>query len=152
MDLQGRELKVTLIGNDVQLLQTELTQIGLPVPDAERKNANFGEGTQKAVAQFQKDHGLQPTGEVDAETARAINSVVKAMTFIVEGESRAGSARVWMGSRLRSDCPRHRHRSEMRRSHGGALRRIEHRCSAAGARAAAYACTDGPPRDVESQP
>ena len=85
MDLQGRELKVTLIGNDVQLLQTELTQIGLPVPDAERKNANFGEGTQKAVAQFQKDHGLQPTGEVDAETARAINSVVKAMTFIVEG-------------------------------------------------------------------
>jgi len=85
MDLQGRELKFTLAGNDVQLLQTELTQIGLPVPDAERKNANFGEGTQKAVAQFQKDYGLQPTGEVDAETARAINSVVKAMTFIVEG-------------------------------------------------------------------
>ena len=31
-----------------------------------------------------------------------------------------------------------------------ALRRIERRCSAAGAGAAAYACPDGPPRDVES--
>ena len=47
MDLQGRELKFTLAGNDVQLLQTELTQIGLPVPDAERKNANFGEGPRR---------------------------------------------------------------------------------------------------------
>ena len=85
MNLQGRDLKLDLRGDDVALLHSELAIIGLTVPDAERRDTLFGQGTHEAVAQFQKQHCLEPTGVVDAETARAINAAVNAMTFTVQG-------------------------------------------------------------------
>ena len=32
----------------------------------------YGEGTAKAVAQYQSDHGLNPTGVADAETQKML--------------------------------------------------------------------------------
>jgi peptidoglycan hydrolase-like protein with peptidoglycan-binding domain len=85
MELKGRDLKQGLRGDDVALLHSELAIIGLTVPDAERRDTLFGQGTHEAVAQFQKQHCLEPTGVVDAQTARAINAAVNAMTFTVQG-------------------------------------------------------------------
>jgi peptidoglycan hydrolase-like protein with peptidoglycan-binding domain len=82
----SRDLKQGLRGEDVALMHRELAIIGLTVPDAERRETLFGQGTHEAVAQFQKQHCLEPTGVVDAETARAINAAVNAMTFTVQGK------------------------------------------------------------------
>ncbi len=80
MNLQGRDLRIGLIGDDVRLLHTELAQLGLAVPDAERLRAFFGPGTCDAVANFQKAHGFATTGIVD--TATAINRAVDAYVCI----------------------------------------------------------------------
>jgi hypothetical protein len=97
MNLQGRDLKQDLSGEDVRLLHNELTQIKLVIPDAERQKALFGPGTRDVIAQFQKERGLPVTGVVDAVTAKAINQIVSsqtAPTFVVSGRvydsSRAG--------------------------------------------------------------
>ncbi|GHO97434.1 hypothetical protein KSF_074820 [Reticulibacter mediterranei] len=76
MNLQGRDLKLDLSGDDVRLLHSELVPLGLPIPDDEQQRAFFGKGTHEAVARFQKEHRIEPTGIVDAETARAINKAV----------------------------------------------------------------------------
>ena len=60
MNLQGRNLQLNLNGNDVQLLHTELAQIGLPVPDDERQRALFWQGTHDAVVRFQQEHRACP--------------------------------------------------------------------------------------------
>ena len=86
MNLQGRDLKLDLRGEDVALLHRELGTIGLTVPDAERRETLFGPGTHEAVAQFQKQHCMEPTGVVDAETARAINAAANALAFTVQGK------------------------------------------------------------------
>lgn len=86
MKLQGRELKINLSGEDVRLLHRELATLGLPIPDQERREGVFGEGTLKAVTRFQKERGMEPTGVVDAEMAGAINAAVDAATFTVEGK------------------------------------------------------------------
>jgi len=83
MNLQGRDLKIQLSGDDVRLLHTELAQIGLEVP--ERLRAFFGEGTRDAVANFQNVHRLEPTCVVDAATASAVNRAVEAITCTVAG-------------------------------------------------------------------
>lgn len=67
MNLQGRDLKLDLRGDDVALLHRELATIGLTVPDAERRETLFGQGTHEAVTHFQKQHCMEPTGVVDAE-------------------------------------------------------------------------------------
>src|SRR5438874_11909612 len=87
MNLQGRDLKQDLTGDDVKLLHAELTQLGLPIPDAEKQHATFAAGTREAVMRFQKEHGLPTTGVVEATTARAINQVVAAQNtiFVVSG-------------------------------------------------------------------
>jgi peptidoglycan hydrolase-like protein with peptidoglycan-binding domain len=85
MNLQGRDLQLNLNGNDVQLLHTELAQIGLPVPDDERQRDFFGQGTHDAIIRFQQEHRLAPTGVVDAATARAITQAVDASFYAVVG-------------------------------------------------------------------
>jgi len=85
VNLQGRDLKLELDGDDVRLLQTELAQIGLPVPEDERERGFFGHGTFQAVTRFQAEQRLERTGVVDTETAKAINGVVDASTYIVTG-------------------------------------------------------------------
>jgi peptidoglycan hydrolase-like protein with peptidoglycan-binding domain len=85
MNLQGRDLKLDLSGDDVRLLHTELAQLGLAAPDAERQRALFGPGTRDLVLRFQRENRLEPTGVVDAETARAINQAVDTSLYTVEG-------------------------------------------------------------------
>src|SRR6267378_3774631 len=86
MNLQGRDLKLDLTGDDVRLLHTELAQLGLGVPDDEIQRAVFGKGTREAVARFQKEHSLETSGVVDAVTAHAINKEVMANTYTVSGK------------------------------------------------------------------
>lgn len=58
MNLQGRHLFITLLGQDVQLLQSELQQLGFKIPDDELQKLAFGKGTLDAVPLFQKQNGL----------------------------------------------------------------------------------------------
>jgi peptidoglycan hydrolase-like protein with peptidoglycan-binding domain len=99
MNLQGRDLKLDLTGDDVRLLHTELAQIKIAVPDAERQKALFGPGTRDVILQFQKQVGLPTTGTVDAETAKRINQHVAAQSapnFTVSGRV-YGSKRAGVG-------------------------------------------------------
>jgi peptidoglycan hydrolase-like protein with peptidoglycan-binding domain len=86
MNLQGRDLKLDMRGDDVALLHRELATIGLSVPDDEGRETLFGPGTREAVIRFQMQSCLEPTGVVDVETAHAINAAVDAMTFTVGGK------------------------------------------------------------------
>jgi hypothetical protein len=88
-------------GEVVALLHTELQQIdlGVPIAAAEIDGRIYGERTQAAVRVFQETFGLDPTGIVDAATARRINQEVDARKpYMVEGRvvsrSRAGVHRL----------------------------------------------------------
>jgi hypothetical protein len=76
MHLQDRNLSPGLSGPDVQLLHSELSQLGLTVPPAESQAQRFGPGTERAVQAFQATHRLPVSGIVDPATAVAINLAV----------------------------------------------------------------------------
>lgn len=59
-------------GDDVELLQTRLTNTGLVLQGG--IDGIFGPGTEHAVKLVQRVNGLSETGVVDAATARAINA------------------------------------------------------------------------------
>ncbi|MFN0171585.1 MAG: peptidoglycan-binding domain-containing protein, partial [Bryobacteraceae bacterium] len=65
--------------DDIKLLHPYLQQLGYSIPENEINNTLYGTGTAEAVAAFQTKSGLQPTGEVDAATAKAINIAVAAL-------------------------------------------------------------------------
>ena len=56
-------------GNDVQMLQLRLNELGYSVGKAD---ADYGNKTVKAVESFQSDHGLEATGAVDQATWDAL--------------------------------------------------------------------------------
>jgi peptidoglycan hydrolase-like protein with peptidoglycan-binding domain len=85
MNLQGRDLKLDVRGRDVALLHKELAALGVAIPEPERAQSAFGQGTHEAIVTFQRARGLEPTGVVDAETARAVNAAVDLVTFTVDG-------------------------------------------------------------------
>ncbi|HEX7101674.1 MAG TPA: peptidoglycan-binding domain-containing protein, partial [Nitrolancea sp.] len=85
MELQGRDLKIELTGNDVRLLQRELAQLGFAISADEQGHALFGPTTRDAVLQFQKEHRVDTNGIVDAATAKLINSDIAAVSFSVTG-------------------------------------------------------------------
>lgn len=58
--------------NITPLIQLLLTILGFAIPDEERQNGELGDGTRKAVGQFQQLLGLPTTDEPDEETTRAI--------------------------------------------------------------------------------
>jgi hypothetical protein len=62
MNLQDRDLKLNLRGDDVALLLRDLAITGLTVPDAERDQSLFGQGTYEAVAQLRALHGANRRG------------------------------------------------------------------------------------------
>lgn len=71
MRLQGRNLEPNMRGEDVRLLQEELTRLGFSITDRE---GLFGETTLAAVREFQNRNRIDPiTGIVDERTARLIN-------------------------------------------------------------------------------
>ncbi|HEY6315370.1 MAG TPA: neuraminidase-like domain-containing protein [Streptosporangiaceae bacterium] len=75
MNLQGRDLREGLAGTDVGVLHGELAMLGYTVPISDQ-TLHFGPGTREAVVQFQTDHGLRPTGIVDAATAVALSAAI----------------------------------------------------------------------------
>jgi ABC toxin N-terminal region/Neuraminidase-like domain/Putative peptidoglycan binding domain len=85
MNLHNSSLGEGARGDVVKLLHRELALIGLVVPDPERSEGVFGQGTVAAVRRFQQEHRIAPTGAVDDETASAINAAVNAITFNVDG-------------------------------------------------------------------
>ncbi|HWP91824.1 MAG TPA: neuraminidase-like domain-containing protein [Thermodesulfobacteriota bacterium] len=93
MELQGRELKLNMRGDDVKLLHKELLQLGFEIPDEEINKSFFGKGTRKAVGMFQGQHGLETTGVVDEHTATLINAELDRVrpqpeSFLVRGQVR----------------------------------------------------------------
>src|SRR6266853_1139286 len=87
MKLSRRNLRLDVSGDDVRLLQSELIQLGLPIPKPEQERGAFLQGTHEAVVRFQREHKLEPTGVVNAETARAINAAVSALPGPASGPS-----------------------------------------------------------------
>ncbi|MDP9350370.1 MAG: peptidoglycan-binding protein, partial [Chloroflexota bacterium] len=76
MNLQGRDLRYGLQGDDVQLLQSELRLLGFEIAEREQLRAYFGEETLALVRQLQGEHRLDSTGVVDESTANLINERV----------------------------------------------------------------------------
>jgi peptidoglycan hydrolase-like protein with peptidoglycan-binding domain len=74
MDLNGRNLEFDSQGDDVWSLQDDLALLGRNVPDGERVEGFFGEGTRAAVVDFQVRRGLGETGVVDDALARLITA------------------------------------------------------------------------------
>jgi pSer/pThr/pTyr-binding forkhead associated (FHA) protein len=74
MDLQGRDLRHGLTGDDVYVLQVELAVLGYAIPADEQASSLFGEVTFEAVRQFQAARGLPSTGIVDIATAAALSA------------------------------------------------------------------------------
>ncbi len=85
MELQGRNLQLGIEGEDVVLLQQELRLLRFTIDD---RKGYFGRDTRDAVMQFQQQHGLDATGEVDEHTASFINEALYKEQFIVRGQVR----------------------------------------------------------------
>jgi hypothetical protein len=77
MQLRGRELRIDMQGEDVALLHEELMQLHFDIPENERIEAVFGQGTRDAVYTLQGQHRLERTGIVDERTAVLINQLVE---------------------------------------------------------------------------
>ena len=73
MKLRDRELATPMEGDDVKLLQTELSRLGFEIAEDERAHPRFGETTRQAVLDFQKREALPATGIVDEATAARID-------------------------------------------------------------------------------
>src|SRR2546421_4052426 len=72
MKLQGRNLSLSMNGEDVKLLQEKLRQLGFSLNDRE---GFFDKTTLQAVQALQKGHGLPATGMVDETTAKLIGAL-----------------------------------------------------------------------------
>jgi len=101
MRLEDRNLSIEMNGENVRLLHNELRQLGFAIPDAEFRSQSFGELTQRAVREFQKQRDLPPTGVVDQHTADLINAATAALppqppgpiaaSFVVQGKVRGSN-------------------------------------------------------------
>jgi len=76
MQLQGRNLRAGVAGDDVATLHEHLGALGFDIPENERRERAFGVGTAAAVAAFQQAHGLLDTAMVDAATAASLGRAV----------------------------------------------------------------------------
>ena len=74
MELQGRELRLNMQGDDVAQLHQELKQAGQRVDTAEETMKLYGRTTHDAVVQIQKQAGLSASGIVDQSTAAAVTT------------------------------------------------------------------------------
>ena len=97
MELQGRNLSLNMVGDDVALLHRELGQLieagklDARIEQTEIAKKLFGPTTERTVILFQREHVLRATAEVDERTAMAINAAVDALgleRFTVSGHIR----------------------------------------------------------------
>ncbi len=86
---QKRNLSLRMQGADVTNLQKGLKMLGFTIED---KEGFFGKSTKLAIQEFQKQHGLEPTGIADSKTAPLITAAAEApvgegiATFQVTGK------------------------------------------------------------------
>jgi peptidoglycan hydrolase-like protein with peptidoglycan-binding domain len=71
-DRTAQELQVGAYGPRVSDVHARLAALGHQVPASEVQRAFFGPGTRQAVMRLQADNGLEPSGQVNGETARVI--------------------------------------------------------------------------------
>lgn len=69
-----RSLRLNMTSDKVQNLQKGLAWLGYTVHDKEFQAQTYGKTTQDAIKQFQADHNLPITGEVNSVTAKLINA------------------------------------------------------------------------------
>jgi len=84
MNLQDRNLRQGLTGDDVRPLHTEPTLLDISIPDNERAGAPFGPATLAIIQQFQKRHYLTVTGIVGSAIS-AESSAQFPLPFNVSG-------------------------------------------------------------------
>ncbi len=72
----NRMLKQGSQGDDVARLHSQLVHLGYKISDDEVAKKFFGDLTSKLVRQFQGEHGLKATGEVDEATAKRIQAEI----------------------------------------------------------------------------
>ncbi len=70
----NRILRVNMRGEDVKRLRTQLRQLGYKLKGVIDR---FDTTTRQAVQAFQNQHKLEPTGEVDERTARALTAAIR---------------------------------------------------------------------------
>lgn len=99
MKLQDRNLRIGMRGEDVELLQQELQQLGFTI---EIEAGYFCSLTHWAVEQLQKQYGLEITGEVDERTATLLNDAVHA-SDLNSGGNDGGSFFVVRGDVRKAD-------------------------------------------------
>ena len=102
MDQQGRHLSIRMQGQDVAPLHNELLDLGLTIPDDEVRRQLFGEATLHAVREFQRRHGLEPTGVVDEGTGAQINAAFRQLPRIVRGQIREADGSLFGGAIVRA--------------------------------------------------
>lgn len=68
-----RGLRLNMAGEKVQHVQKGLASLGYTIPADEAKAGKFGKHTRDAVARFQTENKLLPSGEMDKATAKALN-------------------------------------------------------------------------------
>ncbi|UVI32917.1 Tc toxin subunit A-related protein [Paenibacillus spongiae] len=78
MKLPGRQLTKNVQNYDVKLLQRALGKLKFTVSEQEHTLGILGESTQLAVAEFQKTHRLQQTGELDEPTLAKLKEAMAA--------------------------------------------------------------------------
>jgi peptidoglycan hydrolase-like protein with peptidoglycan-binding domain len=76
MGEQKRDLSLRMQGEDVTNLQKWLKLLGFHV---EGKEGYFGKTTRAAIQEFQKQHGLEPTGVVDKKTLELILAEIEGL-------------------------------------------------------------------------
>jgi hypothetical protein len=89
MNLEGRDLRPGLTGQDVTNLHDALAAAGETVLAPERESRTFGPGTQKAVESFQRSQQMPLTGIVDPATAEKLTQAGIARGPIGDGGLRA---------------------------------------------------------------
>lgn len=72
--MPNSSLSLNTRGTEVRDMQAKLGKIGITVPKSERDDTLFGQGTRRAVLDFQNKNNLPATGVVDDATLSAINA------------------------------------------------------------------------------
>jgi predicted chitinase/peptidoglycan hydrolase-like protein with peptidoglycan-binding domain len=101
-DLVGdRILRTGDAGSTVQAVQLGLARLGYPL----KGTGNFGPATEQAVRDFQTRRGLEIDGEVGAETAKAIDRALIALSQPAANPAGGGASPVVPGSRSPAPQP-----------------------------------------------
>ena len=70
--------------SSVSILHSALEEVGYTIPEAEKKNKELGEKTVGVIEQFQAHYGLEQTGEIDENTAVALNRLMADAEIVSE--------------------------------------------------------------------